>query len=99
VYPVREAFGGAVRGCFDSADQEGVAVGIEVVGRGEHTDGLAVVGSCHVVAGAGWAGGVAGGEDAGDDVGLGDVAVGVGGEVVQCVVGVDHGGAVARCVG
>ncbi len=70
---------------------EAVAVGVVVVAGDVHLHERARVRASHVVSGDGGFVGVAGGEDADGDGALGDVAVGVGDEVVDLVVGVDLG--------
>ncbi len=89
----------AVGGGGDLDHLEAVAVGVEVVAGDVHLHERARVRAGHVVSGDGWFVGVVGGEDADGDGALGDVAVGVGDEVVDLVVGVDLGGVVAGGVG
>ena len=89
----------AVGGSGDLDHLEAVGVGVVVVAQHNHLHLGARIRAGHVVSGDGCFVGVVGGEDADGDVALGDVAVGVGDEVVDLVVGVDLGGVVAGGVG
>ena len=82
--PEPKAEADAVGGRDDIDSTEGVAVGIEVIPCRKDKQRRCCVGADNVVTGDWRLVGVAVGEDADDDAGLSDVAVGVGDEIVEC---------------